>query len=117
MAARIHPTAIIDTTAELHGSVQVGPYSIIGAEVQIGEDSWIGPHVVLQGPLRLGARNKVFQFASVGEISQDKTAKPDDETAAQTLIANDPFALRGVFTDTPRIIKFRPAIGEWFPAA
>ena len=81
MTSRIHPTAIVHPSAQLHESVQVGPYSIIGADVQIGEGSWIGPHVVLNGPMRMGARNKVFQFASVGAISQDKTAKPDDPTS------------------------------------
>jgi len=84
---RIHPTAIIDPRAELHESVQVGPYSVIGADVKIGEDTWIGPHVVLNGPMTLGARNRIFQFASVGEISQDMTAKYEDDT--QVIIGDD----------------------------
>jgi len=86
-APRIHPTAIIDARAELHESVEVGPYSIIGAGVEIGEGSWIGPHAVLTGPLRLGKRNKVYQFASVGELSQDKTATPEQPTS--TVIGDD----------------------------
>lgn len=84
---RIHPTAIIDPKAELHSSVEVGPYSIIGAGVEIGEGSWIGPHVVLSGPLKLGKRNKVYQFASVGELSQDKTATAEQPTS--TVIGDD----------------------------
>lgn len=87
MSALIHPTAIIDRKAELHASVQVGPYSIIGADVVIGEDSWVGPHVVLSGPLTIGKRNKVYQFASVGELSQDKTATPEQPTS--TVIGDD----------------------------
>jgi UDP-N-acetylglucosamine acyltransferase len=83
----IHPTALIDRKARLHETVQVGPYSIIGAGVEIGEGSCIGPHVVLDGPLRLGKRNQIFQFASVGQISQDKTAKKDDPTSV--LIGDD----------------------------
>jgi len=85
--SRIHPTAIVDGKAELHGTVEVGPYSIIGPGVVIGEGSWIGPHVVLKGPLTLGARNKVYQFASVGELSQDKTATEDQPTS--TVIGDD----------------------------
>jgi UDP-N-acetylglucosamine acyltransferase len=77
---RIHPTAIIDPGAELHESVEVGPYSVIGANVQIGEGSWIGPHVVLNGPLTIGRRNRIFQFSSIGEISQDMTARREDDT-------------------------------------
>lgn len=87
MSALIHPTAIISPKAELHPSVQVGPYSIIGVGVVIGEDSWIGPHVVLSGPLTLGKRNKVYQFASVGELSQDKTATAEQPTS--TVIGDD----------------------------
>lgn len=78
---QIHATAIVHPKARLHESVQVGPYSVIGANVEIGAETWIGPHVVLDGPLRMGQRNKVFQFASLGQISQDKTAKADDPTS------------------------------------
>lgn len=68
----IHPTAIIDPSARIAANVTVGPYSIIGPEVEIGEGTWIGPHVVIQGPSKIGKDNKIFQFASVGEVPQDK---------------------------------------------
>lgn len=83
MTARIHPTAIVDAGAELHESVEVGPYSIIGAGVTIGAGTWVGPHVVLRGPMTIGQNNKIFQFASLGEISQDMTAKADDATRVE----------------------------------
>jgi UDP-N-acetylglucosamine acyltransferase len=70
--ARIHPTAIIDPSADLAGGVEVGPYSIVGADVAIGAGSVLGPHVVIGARTRLGARNRLFQFASIGEIAQDK---------------------------------------------
>lgn len=81
MASRIHPTAIIDPKAQLHESVEVGPYSIVGAGVEIGENTWIGPHVVLKGPMKIGRDNRIYQFASIGELSQDKTAKDEDPTS------------------------------------
>ncbi|GLR63670.1 acyl-ACP--UDP-N-acetylglucosamine O-acyltransferase [Marinospirillum insulare] len=68
----IHPTALIDSSAQLADDVEVGPYSIIGPQVTIGEGSVIGPHVVIKGPSSLGKRNRIFQFASVGEDCQDK---------------------------------------------
>ncbi len=68
----IHPTAIIDPSASLAENVHIGAYSIVGANVEIGRDTEIGPHVVLQGPTRIGCENKIFQFASIGEVSQDK---------------------------------------------
>lgn len=71
----IHPTAIIDPKAELAADVQVGPYSVIGPDVVIGAGSVIGPHVVINGPTSIGAGNRIFQFASVGEECQDKKYK------------------------------------------
>lgn len=68
----IHPTAIIDSKARLGSNVAIGAYSIIGEHVEIGEDSWIGPHVVINGHTRIGKGNRIFQFASIGEIPQDK---------------------------------------------
>jgi len=69
---RIHPTAVIDPTAELAPDVAVGPYSIVGPDVVIGGGSVVGPHVVIGARTRLGMRNRVFQFASIGEIAQDR---------------------------------------------
>ncbi len=80
---RIHPTAVIDAAAVLHETVEVGPYSVIGAGVELGEACRIGAHVVLQGPMRMGARNQVFPFASLGGISQDMTAREDDDTRVE----------------------------------
>ena len=68
----IHPTAIIDPSAKLASSVEVGAYSVIGEGVEIGEKTWIGPHVVIQGPTKIGIENKLFQFSSIGEVPQDK---------------------------------------------
>ncbi|NGY03553.1 acyl-ACP--UDP-N-acetylglucosamine O-acyltransferase [Solimonas terrae] len=81
--SRIHPTAIVDAGAELHETVEVGPYSIIGPGVTIDAGTWIGPHVVLRGPMTIGRDNKIFQFASLGEISQDMSAKADDATRVE----------------------------------
>lgn len=67
----IDARAIVDPRAELAADVTVGPFSIIGAGVEIGPGSVIGPHVVIKGPTRIGAGNRVFQFASVGEDSAD----------------------------------------------
>ncbi len=67
----IHETAIIDPSARIADNVEIGAYSIIGADVEIGRDCWIGPHVVINGPTVIGCENKIFQFASVGEQPQD----------------------------------------------
>ena len=76
----IHPTAIVEPSAQIHDTADIGPYSIIGADVEIGAGTRIGPHVVIGAQTRIGEDNQIFQFASVGEISQDMTAKPSDNT-------------------------------------
>lgn len=68
----IHPTAIIDPSAQLAADVEVGPYSIVGPGVTIGAGTVLGPHVVIAARTHLGERNRVFQFASLGEIAQDR---------------------------------------------
>ena len=68
----IHPTAVIDPKAELDSSVKVGAYTVIGPNVQIGANTEIGPHTVINGHTTIGENNRIFQFASLGEIPQDK---------------------------------------------
>jgi UDP-N-acetylglucosamine acyltransferase len=68
----IHPTAVIDPGAELDTGVEIGPFVVIGPGVRIGRGTRIGPHAVLRGPTEIGADNRIFQFASVGEDPQDK---------------------------------------------
>lgn len=67
----IHPSAIVDPGAALAADCEVGPYSVIGAGVTLGEGCTVGPHVVIKGPTTIGARNRIYQFASVGEDPQD----------------------------------------------
>ncbi len=67
----IHDTAIIDPSARLHASVRVGPWTLIGPDVEIGEGSVVESHVVIKGPTRIGARNHIYQFSTVGEATPD----------------------------------------------
>jgi UDP-N-acetylglucosamine acyltransferase len=68
----IHPTAVVDADARIHESVEIGPFSVIGAGVEIRARTRIGPHVVVQGPTVIGEDNHIYQFASVGDAPQDK---------------------------------------------
>lgn len=67
----IHDTAIIHPSARLHDSVRVGPWTLIGPDVEIGEGSVIESHVVIKGPTRIGLRNHIYQFSTVGEATPD----------------------------------------------
>jgi UDP-N-acetylglucosamine acyltransferase len=70
--SRIHPTAIVDPQAQLDASVTVGPYTVIGPHVRIGAGTTVGPHTVIEGHTTIGRDNRIFQFASLGAIPQDK---------------------------------------------
>ncbi len=67
----IHPTAVVDPTAELHSSVVVGPYAVIGALVRIGADTTVEAHAVISGPTSIGERNLIGSFSVVGGTPQD----------------------------------------------
>jgi len=71
----IHKTAIVDKSAKLAKDLEVGPYTVIGPEVEIDSGTWVGSHVVIKGPTKIGKNNKIYQFASVGEDPQDKKYK------------------------------------------
>ncbi len=67
----IHPQAIIDSTAKIAADVIIGPFTVIGANVEIASGTEISSHVVINGPSKIGKNNRIFQFASVGEKPQD----------------------------------------------
>lgn len=69
---RIHPTALVDSAAELDSSVSVGPFSVIGPHVKIGPGTEIGAHCVIQGHTSIGANNRFVSYCSIGAMPQDK---------------------------------------------
>ena len=69
--SNIHPTAIIDPSAELADGVSVGPYCCVGGSVKLGEGSVLHSHVVIDGNTTLGANCEVYPFASIGFPPQD----------------------------------------------
>ena len=68
----IDPRAVVPAGARVAVDAEIGPYAVIGAEVEIGPRSWIGPHALIVGHTTIGADNRIFQFASIGEAPQDK---------------------------------------------
>lgn len=68
----IHETAIIHSSAKIADGVHIGPYSVIGPDVEIGEGTRVASHVVVNGPSKIGKNNQFFQFSSIGEAPQDK---------------------------------------------
>ena len=70
--AKIHPTAIVDSAAQLEHDVEIGAYTLIGPDVSIGAGTRVGPHVVIEGITQIGRENTIYQFSSIGAPPQDK---------------------------------------------
>ena len=68
---QIHPTAIVDPTAQIGAGTIIGPYCIIAAQVVLGPECWLQHHVTLSGPMQAGARNKFYAYCSIGQQTQD----------------------------------------------
>lgn len=69
--SEIHPTALVDSSAQLGTGVVVGPYCIIEAEVIVGDGTIIGPHAHLASGTRIGRDCRIFTGATLGSIPQD----------------------------------------------
>jgi UDP-N-acetylglucosamine acyltransferase len=68
---QIHPTAIVDPSAQIGAGSVVGPYCVIGPAVLLGANCWLQHHVTLCGPMRAGARNRFYAYCSIGQQTQD----------------------------------------------
>ena len=62
----IHPTAIVDPSARIAESAEIGPYSIVGADVEIGARTQLMAHVFMEGPLTIGEDNVFFPYSHRG---------------------------------------------------
>src|SRR5512140_3578965 len=67
----IHPTAIVDPGARVHASAEIGPYSVIGADVEIGARTLLKGHIFMEGPTQIGDDNIFFPYSTVGVAPQD----------------------------------------------
>ena len=74
----IHPTAIIDSGAELDNSVKIGPYAVIGSGVVIGPGTKVDAHAVISGSTTIGSDNHIASFTSIGTPPQDLKYNNED---------------------------------------
>jgi UDP-N-acetylglucosamine acyltransferase len=71
IVTEIHPTAIVHPSTQLGADVHIGPYCVIHEGVQLGDGCWLQNHVTVAGPSLIGARNRFYAGASIGQQSQD----------------------------------------------
>src|SRR5207302_10320510 len=70
-AREIHSTALVSPRAQIGTDCHIGPYSIIGDEVSLGDRVRIDSHCVIDGRTRIGDETHVFPFVSIGLPPQD----------------------------------------------
>ena len=73
----IDSRAIIDPSAKLADDVKVGPWCIVGPNVEIGSGTELTSHVVVKGPTKIGRNNKIYQFSTVGDDTPDLKYKDE----------------------------------------
>lgn len=82
----IHPSSIVDSKAKIHESVKIGPFCIVGPDVEIGANTILFSHVVVDGHTTIGEGNKFFQGCSIGAPPQDNSYKGEP---TRTVIGNN----------------------------
>lgn len=71
MPASIHPTAVVESGAQLADGVEIGAFAYIGADVTLGERCRVHHHATVEGFTVLGAECEVFPYAAIGTKTQD----------------------------------------------
>lgn len=70
---RVHATAIVEPGAVLADDVEIGPYAIVGPEVELTSGVSVAAHAIVTGKTRIGVRSRIFPYACIGGEPQDKT--------------------------------------------
>jgi UDP-N-acetylglucosamine acyltransferase len=81
----IHPTAIVDPRARIAESAEIGPWCVIGADVEIGARTRLMANLYIEGPTRIGEDNVFYPYSTVGVAPQDKKYRGE---RAETLIGD-----------------------------
>ena len=67
----IHPTAIVDSRAEIHPEAEIGAYVVIDGPIKVGRGTRVFPHATILGWTELGEENEVHPGAVLGDAPQD----------------------------------------------
>jgi UDP-N-acetylglucosamine acyltransferase len=67
----IHPSAIVYPNARISATAEIGPYCIVGEDVEIGARTQLVAHVFVEGVTRIGEDNVFYPYSTIGVASQD----------------------------------------------
>lgn len=103
----IHPTAIVDKSAEVDPSAEVGAYAIVEAGVKIGAETKLYPHAYVAQGTTLGRRCRIHPFAVVGHHPQDlawEGAPSYTEIGDETIIREGASVHRGTVPESTTVV-------------
>ncbi|HEU0274016.1 MAG TPA: acyl-ACP--UDP-N-acetylglucosamine O-acyltransferase [Candidatus Udaeobacter sp.] len=80
---KIHPSAIVDSGANIAADVEIGPFSQIGPQVALGERTIVQSHVVIEGDVTIGNGNLIGHGAIIGAPPQDVSFLPERKTKVE----------------------------------
>ena len=66
-----HPSSIISKNAKIHESTKIGPFCVIGDNVEIGKNNNLISHVSISGNTTIKDDNTFYPFSSIGSTPQD----------------------------------------------
>jgi UDP-N-acetylglucosamine acyltransferase len=81
--AKIHPTALVDSGAQIGADVEIGPFSVIGSQVVIGDRTIVQSHIVIEGEVAIGTGNFIGHGAVIGAPPQDLSFSPERKTRVE----------------------------------
>lgn len=90
----IHPTAVVDSSAEIGEGCNIGPYCVIEGNVRLGAGTVLKPHVVIDHDVELGSNCRVGSFAVLGQWAQNR----QETTESGRVYIGDRVALSGGVT-------------------
>ena len=103
----IHPTAIVDPSARVAESADIGPYCIIGPDVEIGARTRLIAQVFTDGPLTIGENNTFYPYSSIGAAPQDLKYKGERSRVQMEIEIS--FESSSPYTAGPRAAECSPA--------
>lgn len=71
MAVKIHPQAIVESSAQFGEDVEIGPFCYIGSRVVLGDNTQVLHHATVEGRVTLGSNNTIFPYALIGGLTHD----------------------------------------------
>ena len=66
MKAGVHPTSFVHRTAQVSPSANIGPYCVIEAHAEVGDDTYLAGHVFIGAYCVVGSRCHLSPHVSIG---------------------------------------------------